>query len=74
MREKFGDKGDFFEVNFFVYNWTAIDHSSQHLVSIRDKKLRAIYILAAIFLLILYNYFALEGTGYDPYYFIWQSK
>ena len=44
------------------------------VVSVRNKNLKAIYILTAIFLLILYNYFALEGTGYDPYYFIWQSK
>lgn len=41
---------------------------------IRDKNLRVIYLLTITILLIAYNYITLSGTGYDPYYFIWDVK
>jgi len=44
------------------------------IISIHNKNERIIYLTLAIFLLISYNFVALHGTGYDPYYFIWESN
>ncbi len=38
---------------------------------VKDKHLKTVYFSVIIFLLVLYNYVTLSGTGYDPYYFIW---
>ena len=41
--------------------------------NIRSKNQRIIYYYSIVVLLILYNYITLSGTGYDPYYFIWNK-
>ncbi|ETT41437.1 polysaccharide polymerase [Paenibacillus sp. FSL R7-269] len=38
---------------------------------IKNNALKGIYLCGLMFFLILYNYVTLNGTGYDPYYFIW---
>jgi hypothetical protein len=38
---------------------------------INNKYLRTIYFFIIISLLIAFNYITLSGTGYDPFYFIW---
>lgn len=43
------------------------------ITSVRNKNERLFYLILAIFFFFLYNFLALQGTGYDPYYFIWQS-
>lgn len=40
----------------------------------KRNELKAIYMIGAVALLILYNFVVLSGTGYDPYYFIWQAR
>lgn len=41
---------------------------------VRNKKLRAIYIFFVISAAIVYNYMFLHGSGYDPYFFIWEYR
>ncbi|WP_161568719.1 EpsG family protein [Exiguobacterium sp. SH1S21] len=36
----------------------------------KNDELKVIYMMVFIFVLVLYNYIVLSGTGYDPYYFI----
>lgn len=38
---------------------------------ISNKNLRVVYTIYIIFFVIAYNLVILSGTGYDPYYFIW---
>jgi transmembrane protein EpsG len=40
---------------------------------IKDKSQRILYYFLIVILLIVYNYVILSGTGYDPYYFIWNK-
>lgn len=39
----------------------------------RNNELKAIYIMGFVTVLFLYNLMTLSGTGYDPYYFVWQG-
>lgn len=39
--------------------------------NIKNKNQKIIYYYLIVTLLIAYNYITLSGTGYDPYYFIW---
>lgn len=41
------------------------------IMKLKNKELRLIYIVAIVFLAIVYNFITLSGTGYDPYYFFW---
>lgn len=41
------------------------------VANMKSKYQRVIYYYLIIVLLIAYNYITLSGTGYDPYYFIW---
>ena len=41
---------------------------------LKSQELKAIYVMAIVGMLILYNYVTLSGTGYDPYYFIWNHN
>lgn len=43
------------------------------ITGIDDDYLKSIYIFAIVVMLVLYNYVTLSGTGYEPYYFIWNS-
>jgi hypothetical protein len=40
---------------------------------IKNNALKGIYVTGLIFVLVLYNFITLRGTGYDPYYSIWTS-
>lgn len=40
---------------------------------VKSKELRAILVILMVILLISFNYVTLSGTGYDPYYFIWNK-
>jgi len=44
------------------------------IYKILNKNLRVIYIIIITFLLIGYNLIVLSGTGYDPYYFMWEYR
>lgn len=39
----------------------------------RNDELKVVWMMGLTALLVLYNYVVLSGTGYDPYYFIWDS-
>jgi transmembrane protein EpsG len=41
------------------------------IMKIGDKHLRILYLFIFVFLSIAYNYIGFKGTGYDPFYFIW---
>ncbi|MCB5954625.1 EpsG family protein [Enterococcus sp. CWB-B31] len=41
------------------------------LSKIANKEIKIITIVGLVFVLVLYNYIMLSGSGYDPYYFIW---
>lgn len=40
----------------------------------KNKKEKYILVVIIIILAVLYPYITLKGTGYDPYYFIWESR
>jgi len=40
---------------------------------INDKSLRVIYIIAAVIIMICYNFLIFKDTGYNPYYMFWQN-
>lgn len=39
-----------------------------------NKHLRVIYIYSIVVISIAYNYLVLQGSGFDPFYFIWDAK
>lgn len=39
----------------------------------KNSELKVMYILLFVTLLFLYNYITLSGSGYDPYYFVWEG-
>ena len=41
--------------------------------NIKNKNEKVIYYYLIVTLVIAYNYIALSGTGYDPYYFVWNK-
>lgn len=41
------------------------------LSNIKNGKMKVVYMVGLIFMLFLYNYIYLSGSGYDPYYFFW---